>query len=110
MTSRAPDRGLLGSLGEFNRDQLGYYERCAREYGDVVPVRFGRSCPEACGKSERVFRSRRSHFCVTRYGERPAALSRTVRLCRYAVASKTVASLDDVTRTSQQRFIVIGML
>ena len=24
------------------------------------------SCPEACGKSERVFRSRRSHFCVTR--------------------------------------------
>src|SRR5262245_14882975 len=29
---------------------------------------------------------------------------------RHAVASKTVASLDDVTRTSQQRFIVIGML
>jgi len=26
----------------------------------------GGSCPEACGKSERVFRSRRSHFCVTR--------------------------------------------
>jgi hypothetical protein len=25
-----------------------------------------RSCPEACGKSERVFRSRRSHFCVPR--------------------------------------------
>src|SRR4029434_2049400 len=44
------------------------------------------------------------------HGERPAALSRAVRLCRYAVASKTVASLDDVTRASQQRFIVIGML
>jgi cytochrome P450 len=32
---------LLGSLGEFNRDQLGFYGRCAREYGDVVPVRLG---------------------------------------------------------------------
>jgi hypothetical protein len=29
-------------------------------------VRLQGSCPEACGKSERVFRSRRSHFCVTR--------------------------------------------
>jgi hypothetical protein len=33
--------GVLGSLGEFNRDQLGFYVRCAREYGDVVPVRLG---------------------------------------------------------------------
>ena len=32
---------LLGSLGDFNRDQLGFYVRCAREYGDVVPVRLG---------------------------------------------------------------------
>lgn len=32
---------LLGSLGEFNRDQLGFYGRCAREHGDVVPVRLG---------------------------------------------------------------------
>jgi hypothetical protein len=24
---------LLDSLGEFNRDQLGFYVRCAREYG-----------------------------------------------------------------------------
>ena len=30
---------FLGSLGEINRDQLGFYVRCAREYGDVVPVR-----------------------------------------------------------------------
>ena len=42
----APPRGprghvLLGSLRAFNRDQLGFYERCAREYGDVVPVRLG---------------------------------------------------------------------
>jgi cytochrome P450 len=28
-------------VGEFNRDQLGFYVRCAREYGDVVPVRLG---------------------------------------------------------------------
>ena len=32
---------LLGSLREFRRDQLGFYTRCAREHGDVVPVRFG---------------------------------------------------------------------
>lgn len=35
------DHWLLGSLGEFGRDQLGFYVRCAREYGDVVPVRLG---------------------------------------------------------------------
>lgn len=32
---------LLGNLREFGRDQLGFYTRCAREYGDVVPVRLG---------------------------------------------------------------------
>ena len=32
---------LLGSLREFHRDQLGFYARCAREYGDAVPVRLG---------------------------------------------------------------------
>ena len=32
---------LLGSLREFHRDQLEFYARCAREYGDVVPVRLG---------------------------------------------------------------------
>lgn len=32
---------LLGSAREFTRDQLGFYVRCAREYGDVVPVRLG---------------------------------------------------------------------
>src|SRR5215468_10772015 len=32
---------LLGSLGALNRDQLGFYTRCAREYGDLVPVRLG---------------------------------------------------------------------
>jgi len=35
--------GLLGSLSDFNRDQFGFYARCAREYGDVVPVRLGPS-------------------------------------------------------------------
>lgn len=33
-------RRLLGSLGDFHRDQLGFYVSCA-QYGDVVPVRFG---------------------------------------------------------------------
>ncbi len=32
---------LLGSLPELWRDQLGFYAACWREYGDVVPVRFG---------------------------------------------------------------------
>src|SRR5687767_14360163 len=36
-------RLLLGSLGDFRRDQLGFYDRCAREYGDVVPLRLGPS-------------------------------------------------------------------
>jgi cytochrome P450 len=34
-------QALLGNLGDLNRDQLGFYSRCAREYGDVVPVRLG---------------------------------------------------------------------
>jgi cytochrome P450 len=33
-------RPVLGNLGDFQRDQLGFYRSCAR-YGDVVPVRFG---------------------------------------------------------------------
>src|SRR5262245_46613903 len=32
---------LLGSAPDFARDQLGFYAACAREYGDVVPVRLG---------------------------------------------------------------------
>src|SRR5262245_52247271 len=32
---------LLGSLPDLNRDQLGLYAQCAREYGDVVPLRLG---------------------------------------------------------------------
>ena len=35
--------GLLGILGDLNRDQLGFYTRCAHEHGDVVPVRLGPS-------------------------------------------------------------------
>ena len=34
-------RLLLGNLHDFQRDQLGFYAACAREYGDVVPVRLG---------------------------------------------------------------------
>ena len=34
---------LLGNLREFNRNQLGFYARCAREYGDVVPIRLARA-------------------------------------------------------------------
>lgn len=31
---------LLGSLGAMSRDWLGFYARCAKEYGDVVYLRF----------------------------------------------------------------------
>jgi len=32
---------LLGSLRDFQRDQLAFYSSCARDYGDVVATRFG---------------------------------------------------------------------
>src|SRR5262245_26466701 len=32
---------LLGSLGEFRRDMLGFYRRVTRDYGDVVSYRLG---------------------------------------------------------------------
>src|SRR5918999_5639874 len=31
---------LMGNMREFNSDSLGFVERCAREFGDVVPTRF----------------------------------------------------------------------
>lgn len=31
---------IMGVMREFNRDQLGFIERCSREYGDVVWMRF----------------------------------------------------------------------
>jgi cytochrome P450 len=31
---------LLGSLGAVSRDWLGFYARCAKEYGDIVYVRY----------------------------------------------------------------------
>jgi cytochrome P450 len=31
---------LLGSLPDLRRDQLGFYAACAREFGDLVPLRF----------------------------------------------------------------------
>ena len=33
-------RPLIGNLLEYTRDQLGYLTRCAKEYGDVVRLRF----------------------------------------------------------------------
>ncbi len=33
-------RFLTGNLLDYSRDQLGYLTRCAREYGDVVRLRF----------------------------------------------------------------------
>lgn len=37
-----PKRHLLaGNLPEFRRDRLGFLMTCAREHGDVVPLRFG---------------------------------------------------------------------
>ena len=46
MTVKALPRGprghvFLGSGSDFGRDQLGFYAACAREYGDLVPVRLG---------------------------------------------------------------------
>ncbi|HEX8560314.1 MAG TPA: cytochrome P450 [Pyrinomonadaceae bacterium] len=38
---RSPRGGLLtGNMREFNGDSLAFVERCAREFGDVVPTRF----------------------------------------------------------------------
>jgi cytochrome P450 len=38
---RGPRGGrVLGNMREFNSDSLGFVERCAREFGDVVPTRF----------------------------------------------------------------------
>ena len=34
-------RGILGDMPAFRRDALGFMMHCAREYGDVVPLRFG---------------------------------------------------------------------
>lgn len=34
---------LLGNLREFNRGQLGFYTRCAPQYGNAVPIRPGPS-------------------------------------------------------------------
>src|SRR5918912_2515983 len=31
---------LMGNMREFNSDSLRFVERCAREFGDVVPTRF----------------------------------------------------------------------
>lgn len=36
-----PGHLLLGNLPEFKRDMLGFIRMCAREYGDVVPLRLG---------------------------------------------------------------------
>ena len=32
---------FIGSGPDFGRDQLGFYAACAREYGDLVPIRLG---------------------------------------------------------------------
>src|SRR6266850_8488987 len=40
MLPRGPQGHLLiGSLPEFRRDMLGFLVACARDYGDVVPIR-----------------------------------------------------------------------
>ena len=45
MAARLPPgpRGnfLFGSFLEFRKDMPGFYRRCARDYGDVVRIRFG---------------------------------------------------------------------
>lgn len=37
-----PGQLLLGNLAPFGRDVLGFFERCARDYGDMVPLRLAR--------------------------------------------------------------------
>ena len=32
---------LIGTLRDFQHDQLAFYASCAHDYGDVVPTRFG---------------------------------------------------------------------
>ena len=32
---------LTGNVGDYGRDPLGFLTRCAREYGDLVPLKFG---------------------------------------------------------------------
>lgn len=39
--SGPPGHRLMGHLGPFRRDILGFFARCAREYGDFVPIRLG---------------------------------------------------------------------
>jgi cytochrome P450 len=34
-----PGHFLFGNLGDFARDRLGFFQRCARDYGDVVRMR-----------------------------------------------------------------------
>src|SRR5262245_45952575 len=46
VSTKAEPRGpkgrlFLGSGPDFGRDQLGFYAACAREYGDLVPIRLG---------------------------------------------------------------------
>ena len=36
-----PRHWLLGHLPEFRRDMLAFFTRCAREYGDLVPLQLG---------------------------------------------------------------------
>src|SRR4051794_2629784 len=36
-----PGRWLGGNLADFRRDRLAFLSRCARDYGDVVALRFG---------------------------------------------------------------------
>ena len=36
-----PASRLTGHLPDYSRDALGFFTRCARDYGDFVPLRFG---------------------------------------------------------------------
>ena len=41
LTLHAPEGSfLLGNLADFGRDPLGFLNRCARDFGDFVPLRF----------------------------------------------------------------------
>src|SRR4051812_24236874 len=61
---------LLGSLGDYARDTLGFMTRCARDYGDVVRIRLGSmTCylfnhPD---QIEEVLRTQSQHFIKDRF-------------------------------------------
>ena len=63
---------LLGSLPEFRRDVLGFLAACARDYGDVVPIRVAAPAAPAAEPS-RAHRGGAHRARPAHHQDRPAA-------------------------------------